>query len=93
MAEIVDLADRRADRTPHLSGEARCMLCGHEWQAVAPVGVPWLECPACRYMKGHFKYAVQRSGVEWTCQCGNDLFRVTPDGYYCPGCGAWQNPT
>jgi len=87
---VVSLADKRAERTPHLSGEAKCMLCSKEWVAVAPVGTPWLECPECHAVKGYMKFNVQRTKSEWVCNCGNDLFRVTPDGYYCPNCGAWQ---
>jgi len=90
MADIIDLSKERNDRLPHLSGEARCMLCGKEWVAVAPVGTPWLECPECHSEKGYMKFHVQRTGSEWICNCGNDLFRVTPDGYYCPNCGTWQ---
>ena len=90
MKNVVSLDDKRAGRMPHLSGEARCMLCGKEWVAVAPVGTPWLECPECHSEKGYMKFQVQRTGSEWICNCGNDLFRVTPDGYYCPNCGEWQ---
>lgn len=91
MAEIIQFVKSEAeDETPHLSGEAVCMLCGHEWVAVVPVGTVWLECSECHSMKGHLKYAVQRDGNEWCCGCGNGLFRVTPDGYYCPNCGEWQ---
>jgi Zn finger protein HypA/HybF involved in hydrogenase expression len=78
------------DEQPNLEGEALCMQCQHEWAAVCPIGVVWLECPECHSMKGHMKYDVQRDGHEWKCRCGNDLFRVTPDGYYCPNCGTWQ---
>ena len=73
-----------------LSGEAHCMQCKHEWAASVPVGVTWLECPECHSMKGMLKYTVQRDGLEWHCKCGCDLFKMTPDGFYCPNCGEWQ---
>jgi Zn finger protein HypA/HybF involved in hydrogenase expression len=83
---VINLDDKR----PHLSGPAKCMSCNHEWQAVAPIGTEWLECPECHLEKGRLAYPVQRYGLEWKCHCGNDLFRMTPDGCYCPNCGEWQ---
>lgn len=77
--------------SPYLTGNARCMSCKHEWIAVSPIGTTWLECPECHAEKGRYQYPVERDGFEWKCNCGNDLFRVTPDGYYCPNCGEWQN--
>ena len=91
MSKIISLQKERESRRPHLSGEARCMLCSYEWVAVALVGTLWLECPSCHSEKGYLKFPVQRTGLEWICICGNDLFRVTPEGYYCPNCGVWQN--
>lgn len=90
MAEIINLQKEREDRRPHLSGQACCMLCAHEWIAVAPVGETWVECPVCHAHKGYLTYPVQRLGLEWQCACGNDLFRITPDGPYCPNCGVRQ---
>lgn len=57
---------------PHLSGEARCIGCGQEWVAVAPVGTWQLECPNCHCMKGIFKLPVGAGAgdPEFTCQCG-----------------------
>ncbi|HSX21491.1 MAG TPA: hypothetical protein VLE97_01800 [Gaiellaceae bacterium] len=83
---VVSLADRRKD--PHSSGEAICLDCKHTWAAVAPTGTVWLECPGCGLTRGRFRYQHERTGAaHWTCKCGNDLFHVTPDGYYCPNCG------
>lgn len=87
-AKIVELESRRFK--PHSSGEARCLACGHEWAAVAPIGINWFECPSCHTMRGCHKYHYQRQDDLWTCQCGNDLFFVTRDGIYCPNCGLWQ---
>lgn len=87
-ADVVSLADRRPD--PHSSGFAKCLDCKHEWAAVAPAGTTWLECPSCGLVRGRFKFQHERPGLaHWECSCGNDLFHVTTDGYYCPNCGVW----
>lgn len=78
---------------PHKTGEARCMSCAHQWIAVAPIGVTWMECPACSAEKGYFIYPCLRDGNHWTCNCGNDLFQITQEGTYCPNCGNWQQVT
>ena len=83
---VVSLDDKR----PRLSGIAFCLSCRHEWDSVAPVGTVWLECPKCGLTRGHFIYPCERKGLKWECNCGNDLFHLTPDGIYCPNCGAWQ---
>jgi len=85
-AEIISLDDLK----PHMSGEARCLLCGHKWVSVSPTGTIWLECSECHTMKGTYIYPAIRDGAHWTCNCGNDLFYATPDGFYCPNCGEWQ---
>ena len=87
---VVNLSKERASRESHLSGEAVCLFCRHEWVAVAPVGALWLECPECELSLGRLRFAVGRDGLEWSCGCGNDLFHIKPEGIYCPQCGAWQ---
>jgi hypothetical protein len=74
------------------SGAAQCLLCGHEWVAVAPTGVVWLECPSCRAVKGHFKFHCCPGEDEpvWACDCGNALFFLTPNGHMCANCGTFQ---
>lgn len=89
-AEVVSLAQHREENTPHNTGDARCLACGHKWIAVAPVGTDWLECSECHLMKGRFIHHCEREGAHWNCNCGNDLFFITPDGCYCPVCGSWQ---
>lgn len=85
---VIDLAEYR----PHSEGKARCLDCGHAWEAVAPVGVTWMECPMCGLMRGRFVWSHLREGaLHWRCDCGCDLFYVTPDGSYCPNCGAWTD--
>jgi predicted RNA-binding Zn-ribbon protein involved in translation (DUF1610 family) len=78
-----------ASTTPHLAGVAICIDCAHEWVAVIPPGEisTRLECPHCRAHKGHMKYQISPGVEEWTCACGNDLFRVTRTHLYCPHCG------
>lgn len=84
--KVINLADKR----PHLAGKAKCLDCKHMWMAIAPIGTLWLECPNCGLMRGRVYADVQRDGLHWHCKCGFEVFYVTPDGYYCPNCGAWQ---
>lgn len=83
---VIQLDDRR----PVNTGLAFCLLCGHRWTAVAPIGTVFLECPLCKAIKGVFKFNCTKSGPHWECDCGNRLFYVTDDGYYCPNCGQDQ---
>lgn len=87
---VVDLAEERARRGEHLTGPARCLSCRFEWVAVAPVGTVILECPECHLMRGRFVGEVLRDCLHWVCNCGNDLFLVTAEGFYCPHCGIDQ---
>lgn len=86
----IDLAAARAERTPHLSGAAICLACRHEWVAVAPVGTVWMECPSCSLLRGRMAHPVVVGDEHWECFCGNDLFRLSPRGAYCPNCGEMQ---
>lgn len=88
---VIDLAQAKAGKTPHLSGTAVCLACKHEWVAVAPVGAVWMECPACSLERGRYRGPVQLDRDHWRCHCGNDLFQATQDGMYCPNCGEWQH--
>lgn len=91
MADVVSLAEARAERTPHLEGRARCISCKHEWHAVAPVGTDVLERPECSLPKGRFMHEVRRGGKVWTCNCGCELFSIAPQiGPYCINCGDEQ---
>lgn len=86
MGKITYLSEMR----PYIAGEAFCLDCKHKWAVVAEVGATWLECPVCGLFRGRVKYQCERDCPHWTCKCGNDLFHVTEDGFYCPNCGAWQ---
>lgn len=35
---VISFGEERDKRNPHLAGTAKCLSCGHEWAAVAPVG-------------------------------------------------------
>ena len=87
---IVDLTAWKEEHSPYISGMAVCMTCGHRWAMVSPFGTVWFECPECLSEKAHYIYPCVRETPHWTCNCGNDLFYVTENGYYCPNCGEWQ---
>lgn len=76
----------------HGVGAAFCLGCGHEWTAVAPTGTTHLECPACHTEKGHWKFEFMPSVGQMvrTCDCGNQLFYLTPEGHMCANCGIYQ---
>ena len=88
---VIDLAKKKEERQAHSTGRARCLDCKHEWIAVAPVGVTWMECPKCSLERGRFIFAHLIEKPRWECNCGNDLFYATADGMYCPNCGEWQH--
>jgi hypothetical protein len=86
-SNVVCLAERR----PHLTGEAVCLACKHEWVGVAPIGTVDIECPECKSQKGVLKHFVHRDGLHYLCNCGNPLLFATPDGCYCANCGVWAD--
>lgn len=93
-APIIDLSAYRKERQvleDVIVGEVLCVECKHRWIAEAPTGVEWFECPQCHLMKGKFFYAIKNNTEShWACNCGNDLFYITPDRIYCPKCGETQ---
>jgi len=94
VADIIEFK-RPEKADPHGTGEAFCFQCKHTWVAVAPVGSTQLECPECHTMKGLWKFPFEpsvegREGGRWQCNCGNQLFYLTPKGYMCPNCGILQ---
>jgi Zn finger protein HypA/HybF involved in hydrogenase expression len=89
---IIDFTQAKLDRTPHSTGPARCLQCQHEWTATAPAGTNWLECPECKTEKGTFiGNCYPHDGLVWVCECGNELFLITPEGELCPMCGAYSD--
>lgn len=92
MSNIVKFAPRRPER--YCEGPAQCIACKHRWAAAAPVGVRWLECPACGTMRGTWRHAVEASpgDYEFSCNCcgGNALTAINRKGLFylmCMGCG------
>ncbi|WP_051261517.1 helix-turn-helix domain-containing protein [Desulfovibrio inopinatus] len=77
------------EHSPHVSGEAICLSCKHEWVAVVPVGTTWLKCPNCGLLKGTGKYPVVPE-MHWLCTCGTPIFYITQKGAICPMCGTIQ---
>lgn len=90
MPKVVNLDDYR--NTPHMAGICKCMSCGNEGPGVAPVGtISGLECSVC----GRFTVVVKYDcGPETTfvCNCGCDLFRISPNNTICYSCGSFVNP-
>lgn len=93
---IVDLQARRADRQrlqqQHGAGEAFCLSCKHTWTAVVPTGTESFECPNCHRHSGHWCFEFYPAAGQQVreCQCGNQLFYLTPDGHLCASCGIYQ---
>ena len=73
-------------------GEAFCIGCRHTWQAVSKTGDVDLECPSCGSTKGRYRFQFEppEGLLRRVCDCGNDLFRLTPDGHMCANCGIYQ---
>lgn len=83
MSNVINMNEHK----PRLSGEAKCLACGHHWEATSPLGVVDLECPECGTFKGvYMSICIPEFYLE--CDCGNEFFFVTPDGYLCAKCGS-----
>lgn len=90
--KVVTFVPRDADEAT-LNGEAFCLTCHHRWEATAPVGTFWLECPACHGNKGSFRWpALPETGqTRWVCNCGSDVFYIKEQYVpVCTHCGAVQ---
>lgn len=88
MGDIVAINHKVAQESRHLQGDAICAACKHEWVAVAPIGTVELECPNCHTWKGLFANPVAPfSEVVYECDCGGQIFFITPDGASCYVCG------
>jgi phage FluMu protein Com len=86
-AAVILFAEAKQAAHPHMTGAARCQACGKEWEAVAPVGTHELECPSCKATKGYMVNAVLRGNERFVCNCGCDVFRISPiHGPYCVNC-------
>lgn len=82
----------KESKQQHGSGEARCMSCGHNWIAVAPVGEVLFECPECLAVKGHYLYPFDFADGTMVreCNCGCRLFFLSTEGHLCAHCGSYQ---
>lgn len=111
MAEVVSLSsarEARAKAAKHAEAEAakaneelrweglvRCIGCHHEWEASAPTGTVWVNCPKCGFDKGHPKYPFGASPGDLTFVCsychGEALTAFKHKNLFfllCMGCGA-----
>lgn len=88
-SNIISLADAKAERMPHVQGEAFYMRCDHKWRGVWPTGQTELECPGCHCMTGRgvFDVAPHKGALLFTCNCGNQLYNLLKDRVHCPNCG------
>ncbi len=88
MSNVIPFAPRQQTG----AGEAFCLACNHTWIAVAPTGSLAFECPACHTMKGKWKFEFfpGEDTMVRVCNCGNQLFYLTPDGHMCANCGVYQ---
>lgn len=55
-AEVISLFGTREETT--VEGSAKCVQCGHQWQAIVPAGTFWFECPECGLHRGAFIYPI-----------------------------------
>jgi len=85
MGDVVDIERAK----PHLSGPAICTECEREWHAVIVNDryAELLECPSCRKFFGVLR-GPQVPDVMFRCNCGSNLFYLTPQGHQCRSCGA-----
>ena len=91
-AEIIPFNKSEQPKEPMATGEAFCIGCSYQWLAIAPLGTVQLECPACSSMKGIWKWPHKPAPgmLVRECNCGNQLFYLTPEGHCCANCGTYQ---
>ena len=82
----------RQVREQHGVGEAFCLSCNHTWVATHPTGTTVFECPSCQRVTGRWKFGFSPSVGQQVreCDCGNQLFYLTPEGHMCASCGRYQ---
>lgn len=88
---VVDLAEHKLKKSPHVYGPAKCLACKHEWVQVAPAGDYLFPCPVCGTEKGTMKFAVWPEEAVAHCDCGCYLYFVTRQGPQCLQCGNPQD--
>lgn len=64
----------RKREEPHTEGVAKCVGCQHQWDAVAPSDVRWLECPSCGLKRGtwYHPFGAAVGDLEFNCLCGSE---------------------
>lgn len=88
--KVVDFKKKPMEYT--VTGDAFCYQCKHEWVAVVPHKTVRIQCPECHTYKGLFKFpaCVPKDALLRQCECGNELFYLTPEGHLCANCGEYQ---
>ena len=91
MGKVIDFF--KHDHKQYAEGEAFCIQCGNVWVATAETGSVNIECPECLTMKGLFKFPFYPNWGQLVreCDCGNQLFYLTPEGHMCANCGIYQS--
>ena len=96
MSTVLPFA-RRESEAPEVReqpgvGEAFCFSCKHTWTAVVPTGATEFTCPSCERRTGRwcFEFYPNADQKVRECNCGNQLFYLTPDGHLCASCGLYQ---
>ena len=88
---VISLEEFKHAKAPHTQGTAKCLGCGHEWEAVIPCATVYCECPSCGLDKGVRLSLVLPYDPLLTCDCGNIYFNVLEEGQLlCGLCGAWH---
>ena len=88
---VIDFAQKKLENSPHLTGNAVCMACLHEWAVVCPLGVYEFECPKCGCLKGVPKTYIAPKGEVWVCKCGNAFMYIKSGGrVMCANCGFYH---
>jgi hypothetical protein len=94
MGEVVSLAKRREEQSPHGAGDVTCPACKHEWRDVAPVGTVFFTCPQCASHTARWKrpFASAAGDLFYSCvHCDSEhfYFVVGKGGAQtkCSGCG------
>jgi hypothetical protein len=98
MSEVIEFKKLQAESTVTTSGAAKCFQCQHEFEYSCSNPSSgnesddnweflWFECPECKCMKATFIYTgLPEDKTMWCCGCGNHLFYIVKDGFYCPIC-------
>jgi len=85
MSDVVNILKN----SPHLSGNAKCLTCNHEWVAVSPTGTVEMECPKCGTWKGVY-VGMTAPDTVWQCDCGNQHYYIDDESATCSRCGLRQ---